>query len=444
MSNDIFVLAEHHAGALADTTSELLGKAAGLAAESGGRSVACLLGLGSRGLAEGLAADAVLSVDDPALERFVPEAYVATLAELVAERDPRLVLIANSTVGMDVAGALSARTGRPLVAYCTDLALEGDSTVATSQVYGGKLDAEVVVDAPAIASVVAGSFAPATGGSPTVHGRAYPDTLDITRRITSNVRAPLSLLVAPPTLNERRLQAFKDAGADMIGIGLDAVTEDLFRSLRTEVPKGGLKWHQYWRIVDAARDIFGPWKVNCHTLVGLGETDADLMAIFGRLLDRQIFSYLFCFNPEPDSRIGNRPKTPLRRWRRIQLAKFLLEERGLDPSAFRFDDAGALVRIHAPSELVEEVVDDGHAFMTNGCPSTGGEPGCTRPMGSWRPTEDPRDFPWRPTSAETSVIRDVLDLDDLVRPGSGPTRPPELCAPPAAGRVPDEIGGERR
>ena len=175
MSNDIFVLAEHHAGALADTTNELLGKAAGLAAESGGRSVACLLGHNSRGLAEGLPADAVLSVDDPALERFVPEAYVAALAELVTERDPRLVLIANSTVGMDVAGALSARTGRPLVAYCTDLALEGDSTVATSQVYGGKLDAEVVVDAPAIASVVAGSFAPASGGSPSVEDVPAPD-----------------------------------------------------------------------------------------------------------------------------------------------------------------------------------------------------------------------------------------------------------------------------
>ena len=270
------------------------------------------------------------------------------------------------------------------------------------------------------------------------HGRAYPDTLDITRRITANVRAPLSLLVAPPTLNPKRLQAFKDAGADMIGIGLDAVTEDLFRSIRTDVPKGGLKWHQYWQIVDGARDIFGPWKVNCHTLVGLGETDADLLGIFARLLDRQIFSYLFCFNPEPDSRMGDREKTPLGRWRRIQLAKFLLEERGLDPAAFRFDDDGALVRILAPRELVEEVVDDAHAFMTNGCPSTGGTPGCTRPMGSWRPTETPRDFPWRPTDEETRFIRQTLDLDDLIRPGRGPTRPEELCAPPAAGRVPEE------
>jgi biotin synthase-related radical SAM superfamily protein len=267
------------------------------------------------------------------------------------------------------------------------------------------------------------------------HGRAYPDTIEIARRITSRVAAPLSLLVAPPTLSERRLKAFRDAGVDMIGIGLDAVTEELFRSLRSDVPKGGLKWDQYWRIVDHARAIFGPWKVNCHTLVGLGETDADLLAIFERLLERQIFSYLFCFNPEPDSRLGRLPKTPLRRWRRIQLAKFLLEERGLDPAAFRFDKHGALVRIEAPRQIVDNIVDDGHAFMTNGCPSSGGEPGCTRPMGSWRPSEDPRDFPWRPSGAEIRAIRQALELDELIRPGPGPTRPPELCAPPAAGRV---------
>ena len=267
------------------------------------------------------------------------------------------------------------------------------------------------------------------------HGRAYPDTLDIAGRITRSVAAPLSLLVAPPTLNEARLQAFHDAGADMIGIGLDAVTEDLFRSLRSDVPKGGLKWSQYWRIVDAARVIFGAWKVNCHTLVGLGESDADLMGIFTRLLEGQIFSYLFCFNPEPDSRMGALPKTPLQRWRRVQLAKFLLEERGIAPEQFRYDDAGALVRIHAPRGLVEAVVADGHAFMTNGCPSSGGEPGCTRPMGSWRPTEPPRDFPWRPRGAELDGIRAALDLDSLVSPGPGPSRPPELCAPPAAGRV---------
>ncbi|MCP3960983.1 MAG: radical SAM protein [bacterium] len=268
------------------------------------------------------------------------------------------------------------------------------------------------------------------------HGYAYRDTLEITRRIRSRLATPLSILVAPPTLNEERLRALKDAGTDMIGIGLDAVTEELFRQIRSDVPRGGLKWDNYWNIVHQARDLYGPWKVNCHTLVGLGETDHDLIGIFDDLLERQIFSYLFCFNPEPDSRMAEHPKTPVRRWRRVQLAKFLLEECGLEPGAFDYDDEGTLARIHAPAELVERAVRDGHAFMTNGCPSAGGEPGCTRPMGSWRPTEAPRDYPWQPTDADRAAVLEQLHLDEILRPGPGPgpSRPPERWAPPAAGR----------
>ncbi len=266
------------------------------------------------------------------------------------------------------------------------------------------------------------------------HGYAYRDTLEIARRIRRKVATPLSILVAPPTLNQERLRALKDAGADMIGIGLDAVTEELFRQTRGDVPKGGLKWDNYWRIVGQARDVYGPWKVNCHTLVGLGETDHDLMTIFERLLERQVFSYLFCFNPEPDSRMAEHPKTSITRWRRVQLAKYLLEEAGLEPLAFDYDYDGSLARINAPAELVERVVGDGHAFMTNGCPGAGGEPGCTRPMGSWRPSEAARDYPWRPTEADRSSIRAELRLAEILRPGAGPSRPPEHRAPPAAGR----------
>jgi biotin synthase len=267
------------------------------------------------------------------------------------------------------------------------------------------------------------------------HGYAYRDTLDIARRISRRVATPLSILVAPPTLNEQRLRELKDAGVDMIGIGLDAVTEELFRSKRSDVPQGGLDWKNYWDIVSHARDIYGAWKVNCHTLVGLGETDHDLMQTFARLLDRQIFSYLFCFNPEPDSRMADEPKSSVSRWRRIQLAKFLLEETGVAPSAFAYDDDGMLEAISAPADLVDRVVEDGHAFMTNGCPGAGGEPGCTRPMGSWRPDEAPRDYPWRPEAENRQDILAELRLDEILRPGPTPTRSAADMAPPAAGRV---------
>lgn len=177
MGNDVFVLVEHTQGTVDDGAHELLGKAKELAGKTGGRAVACLLHSGGKGAAEGLAADTVLSVEHPSLEHFVPEAYVKAMAALVAEHEPRVTLIANTTVGMDVAGGLSARAKLPLVAYCTAIEIEGDELVATSQVFGGKLNAEVAVEGPAICSVVAGSFAPATGGSPAIEDVA-PAGLD--------------------------------------------------------------------------------------------------------------------------------------------------------------------------------------------------------------------------------------------------------------------------
>lgn len=245
------------------------------------------------------------------------------------------------------------------------------------------------------------------------HGHAYKDTVDLTERIRGAVKTPLSILVAPPTLNRQRIEHLREIGVDMIGVGLDAVTEDVFRKHRTDVPNGGLQWEKYWEVLNDSREVFGPWKVNAHTLVGLGETDFDLIDLFSRLCDRQIFPYLFCFNPEPDSRLGDQPKSELVRWRRIQLVKHMIETDGLRTSDFDFDNAGALVRIKADRGLVESTVDQGIAFMTNGCPGEQGEPGCTRPYGSYRPSEPFRDFPFLPNEDDTIGIRQVLNLEEL-------------------------------
>jgi biotin synthase len=247
------------------------------------------------------------------------------------------------------------------------------------------------------------------------HGRAYADTCDVTRRIRARVNTPLSILVAPPTLNRARLEEFKDLGVDMIGIGLDAVTEDLFRRHRTAVPSGGgLSWAKYWEVVNDARDLFGPWKVNCHTLVGLGETDFDMVEMFIGLCDRQIFPYLFCFNPEPDSRLAEEPKATLTRWRRIQLAKHLIETEGFRWEHFDFDASGALVNITGRNDpQVTTAVASGIPFMTNGCPGPKGEPGCTRPYGSYRPSEPTRDYPFPPTPEDLVEIESQLALNEF-------------------------------
>lgn len=245
------------------------------------------------------------------------------------------------------------------------------------------------------------------------HGHAYADTVDITKRIRAKVNTPLSILVAPPTLDRERIENFKEIGVDMIGVGLDAATEPLFIKHRTDVPQGGLRWKKYWEVIDDSREVFGPWKVNAHVLVGLGETDQELCDLFIRLCDREIFPYLFSFNPEPDSRLGVAPRAPLWRWRRIQLVKHLIEREGLRAQHLVFDESGALIRIDKPRAWLDQHVRDGEAFMTNGCPGPEGEPGCTRPYGSYRPTEPFRDFPFLPLLEDARGIEADLRLDEL-------------------------------
>jgi electron transfer flavoprotein alpha subunit len=184
MPNDILVLVDHVGGQLSDATFELLGKARELAGATGGQVVAALLG--APDLAGRLgAADVVVTVDHPALASYTPEAWEKTLLAVVTEREPRLVLIANTTIGMDLGAGLSAAWGAPLVAYAVAMEVDGSDLLATAQVYGGKLLAEVAFEGDrCVCTVVAGSFpaspgqAPDEGDSPAVEEMAPPAALD--------------------------------------------------------------------------------------------------------------------------------------------------------------------------------------------------------------------------------------------------------------------------
>ena len=225
------------------------------------------------------------------------------------------------------------------------------------------------------------------------------------------------LLAAPPVLNRERLQEYKDIGVDMIGIGLDAVTKEVFVQHRTDVPNGSLNWDNYWDIIMASREIFGPWKVNVHTVVGLGETDKDMVDIFFHLKKNEIFPYLFSFNPEPDSRMGDWEKADIKKWRRIQLVKHLIENHDLSRDAVTFDATGSMVGLACVGTDLKEAIeslDEGIPFMTDGCPGESGEVGCTRPYGSYRPSESYRDFPFQPASDDIVQIRKELALDEIL------------------------------
>lgn len=243
--------------------------------------------------------------------------------------------------------------------------------------------------------------------------RAYPDLLDITRRIRRKSDVPISALVTATLLDEEKLERIRDAGADIVGIGLDAASEEVFFRTRGRGARGPHSWSQHWEIARAARRIFGPMKVNCHVMVGLGETDRDLVDLFYRLKSEQIAAYLFSFNPEPGTAMADVPRAPIARWRRVQLTKYLIEQRDLPREAVEFDEAGMLKHVRARRALIDACVEEGVAFMTNGCPDRNGKMACNRPFGSYRPGEEFRDYPFLPTDEDHPVICRQLSVEDL-------------------------------
>ena len=184
MNQDICVVAEHFKGKLADVAFELLGKGRELADATGGNLVAVLLGNGVRDFAAEMSvANKVIVVEHPQLENFNPETYRIALAEVVKARTPAVTLLANSSMGMDLAGALSVEVAVPLVAYAIDVTVEDGSLIVTSQLYGGKLNVESRFSAgAAIVSLLAGASSAEKGragqGSPEVENFAAPSALD--------------------------------------------------------------------------------------------------------------------------------------------------------------------------------------------------------------------------------------------------------------------------
>ena len=62
---------------------------------------------------------------------------IETLAALIQEKQPAVVLFGSDALGKDLASGVAARIGAGVLADVVDLAVEGDRAVATMSVFGG-------------------------------------------------------------------------------------------------------------------------------------------------------------------------------------------------------------------------------------------------------------------------------------------------------------------
>lgn len=243
--------------------------------------------------------------------------------------------------------------------------------------------------------------------------KALQDTLLITRKINEVSDLPISLLISPTVIKDRVfLQQAKDAGADMIGVAIDAATEGIFDRFRAIGVKGPHRWDRYWKVLQWSGEVFGGHKTGIHLICGLGETDKEMVDTIARANDIGAKTHLFSFYPEANTVLSGLEPPSLLRYRKIQIARYLINELGEEKEVIVFDEDGEIVSFDYD---LEKLLSDGAAFMTSGCPCRDSDlAACNRPLANERPSEPLRNYPHLPTGSQISAIRE--QLKSLLKP----------------------------
>ena len=237
------------------------------------------------------------------------------------------------------------------------------------------------------------------------NGKCRQAALEMTGRLKNETAIPVSILIAPTILDEHDLISMKKNGVDKVGVAIDLATPELFEKYRGKGVSGPHKWHKYWETLEKALDIFGHPNVGAHLMVGMGETEEQMVSLMDRLWQMGVVSHLFSFFAEEDSRLADRAQPSWPTYLRIQLARYIIEEKLGSHQDMSFDGAGRIIDFGLASDLLSSIISYGKAFMTGGCLGPDGQVACNRPFGNCLPDVRQWNYPYTPNQEEIHLIR---------------------------------------
>jgi lipoyl synthase len=246
------------------------------------------------------------------------------------------------------------------------------------------------------------------------HPRSDADTVTVLKQWTDRIdpaTIPVSILSNPTTMTREDVARLHDLGADIFTVALDAATPEIFDRTRGKGVQSPHTWAKYWEILMHAREIFGRGKFGAHIIVGMGESEHDVLSLVQRLVDLGGHSHMFCFFPEKGSLMDHLPGTPRDQWRRVQLARYLIDYRGVRVENMAFDGEGRVTNFGIPPSELNEVIDAGIAFRTSGCPGKFRDDvsACDRPYGD-SPPSNIASYPFQPNGNDVRKIRRQLRI----------------------------------
>lgn len=246
------------------------------------------------------------------------------------------------------------------------------------------------------------------------HPNSNDDTFVLLERWTREVpQVPVSILSNPTTLEKDDLVRMRELGADIFTVALDAVTPEIFERTRGKGVDSPHKYEQYWRAIEWAADVYGPEKFGAHLICGMGETEREILEVAQRIRDMGGHNHMFAFYPERGSLMEDWPAADRGQWRRVQLARYIIDYAGGHFRDMRFDDDGRVVDFGVPQAKLETLINAGTPFRTSGCPGKEDDvSACNRPYGDSSPT-DILSFPFALKKRDIVKVQRQLKDEDV-------------------------------
>jgi biotin synthase len=244
--------------------------------------------------------------------------------------------------------------------------------------------------------------------------RCITDTVSICRKLRKSFDVPVSILVSPTILTREHLVELQEAGADKIGVALDAATPALFDKFRGSEVGGPHTWDRYIHCLEDAIEVFGPGNAGSHLVTGLGETEKQMAFAIQMVQDMGGWTHLFSFFPEASSLLADHPMPDMDHYRRIQLVRYLIDKKIICAEECGYSDDEKIIDFRIPQLQLDEIINSGEPFRTSGCPGYDGAVACNRPYANSRPGPDIRNFPFAPELSDIARIRNQMGLPQTV------------------------------
>ena len=224
----------------------------------------------------------------------------------------------------------------------------------------------------------------------------FEDLIEIVSMIKKNVNIPISIAIPP--ISREKLQDLKLKGVERVGIALDGANATIFDKVKGTGVNGPYKWEQHFNVLKEAIEIFSNGYVTTHVIIGLGESEKEVLELVERLNTLQIRVGLFAFTPIKGTQLENLKRPELLIFRKLQLGWFLLMNNILDLENIIFNSKDEIIKFNLNKKELWNIIEGSNAFETSGCP------GCNRPYYTSKPTGPIYNYPRKLSITEKEEI----------------------------------------